>query len=181
MPKDGYTKVFEKILDHQNIVVKLNTPFHKDMESDYQHVFNSMPIDVYYDYRFGELPYRSLKFHNVNLPMVRALPASVVNFTNNSPYTRIAEWKNFPEHGSNDKWTTLTYEEPCDYIDNDYQRYYPVKDIDGINQTIYKTYKEIENTKVTFIGRCGMYVYIDMHQAVMSSLAIVKRFKETIK
>lgn len=181
MPKDGYTKVFEKILDHQNIVVKLNTPFHKDMESDYQHVFNSMPIDVYYDYRFGELPYRSLKFHNVNLPMVKALPTSVVNFTNNSPYTRIAEWKNFPEHGSNDKWTTLTYEEPCDYIDNDYQRYYPVKDIDSINQTIYKTYKEIENTKVTFIGRCGMYVYIDMHQAVMSSLAIVKRFKETIK
>ena len=180
MPKDGYTKVFEKILDHQNIVVKLNTPFHKDMESDYQHVFNSMPIDVYYDYRFGELPYRSLKFHNVNLPMVRALPASVVNFTNNSPYTRIAEWKNFPEHGSNDKWTTLTYEEPCDYIDNDYQRYYPVKDIDGINQTIYKTYKEIKNTKVTFIGRCGMYVYIDMHQAIMSSLATVKRFKETI-
>ena len=181
MPKDGYTKVFEKILDHQNIVIKLNTPFHKDMEPDYQHVFNSMPIDVYYDYRFGELPYRSLKFHNVNLPMVRALPASVVNFTNNSPYTRIAEWKNFPEHGSNDKWTTLTYEEPCDYIDNDYQRYYPVKDIDGINQTIYKTYKEIENTKVTFIGRCGMYVYIDMHQAVMSSLATVKRFKETMK
>ena len=181
MPKDGYTKVFEKILDHQNIVVKLNTSFHKDMEPGYQHVFNSMPIDVYYNYRFGELPYRSLKFHNVNLPMVRALPASVVNFTNNSPYTRIAEWKNFPEHGSNDKWTTLTYEEPCDYIDNDYQRYYPVKDIDGINQTIYKTYKEIENTKVTFIGRCGMYVYIDMHQAVMSSLAIVKRFKETIK
>jgi UDP-galactopyranose mutase len=181
MPKDGYTKVFEKILDHKNIVIKLNTAFHKDMEPDYQHIFNSMPIDVYYDYQFGELPYRSLKFHNVNLPMVRALPASVVNFTNNSPYTRIAEWKNFPEHGSNDKWTTLTYEEPCDYIDNDYQRYYPVKDIDGINQTIYKTYKEIENTKVTFIGRCGMYVYIDMHQAVMSSLAIVKRFKETIK
>ena len=181
MPKDGYTKVFEKILDHQNIVVKLNTPFHKDMESDYQHVFNSMPIDVYYDYQFGELPYRSLKFHNVNLPMVRALPASVVNFTNNSPYTRIAEWKNFPEHGSNDKWTTLTYEEPCDYIDNDYQRYYPVKDIDGVNQKIYNAYKQIENPKVTFIGRCGMYVYIDMHQAVMSSLATVKRFKGTIK
>ena len=181
MPKDGYTKVFEKILDHQNIDVLLRTPFHKDMESDYQHVFNSMPIDVYYDYQFGELPYRSLKFHNVNLPMVRALPASVVNFTNNSPYTRIAEWKNFPEHGSNDKWTTLTYEEPCDYIDNDYQRYYPVKDIDGVNQKIYNTYKQIENPKVTFIGRCGMYVYIDMHQAVMSSLATVKRFKETIK
>ena len=48
MPKDGYTKVFEKILDHQNIVVKLNTSFNKDMESDYQHVFNSMPIGMSY-------------------------------------------------------------------------------------------------------------------------------------
>ena len=140
-----------------------------------------MPIDVYYDYRFGELPYRSLKFYNIDLPMVRSLPTTVVNFTNDSPYTRITEWKNFPEHGSNDKLTTLTYEEPCDYRDNYYERYYPVKDINGENQRIYKTYKDIENPTVTFIGRCGMYVYIDMDQAVNSSLATVTRFKESIK
>jgi UDP-galactopyranose mutase len=82
MPKNGYTRVFKEILNHTNIIVKLNTAFHKDMEPHYHHIFNSMPIDVYYDYKFGELPYRSLKFHNVDIPMVRTLPTSVVNFTN---------------------------------------------------------------------------------------------------
>ena len=109
MPKHGYTKIFEEILDHKNITVQLNWTYGKDLEPLFDHVFNSMPIDVYYDYRFGELPYRSLKFHNIDLPMVRVLPTTVVNFTNDSPYTRMTEWKNFPEHGSNDKLTTLTY------------------------------------------------------------------------
>jgi len=179
MPKHGYTEIFNEILSE--IPVHLNCSFKKEMEDDFDHVFNSMPIDVYYDYRFGELPYRSLKFYNIDLPMVRSLPTTVVNFTNDSPYTRITEWKNFPEHGLNDKLTTLTYEEPCDYRDNYYERYYPVKDINGENQRIYKTYKDIENPTVTFIGRCGMYVYIDMDQAVNSSLATVTRFKESIK
>jgi len=181
MPKYGYTEIFKEILDHKNITVQLNWTYGKDLEPLFDHVFSSMPIDVYYDYRFGELPYRSLKFYNIDLPMVRSLPTTVVNFTNDSPYTRITEWKNFPEHGSNDKLTTLTYEEPCDYRDNYYERYYPVKDINGENQRIYKTYKDIENPKVTFIGRCGMYVYIDMDQAINSSLATVTRFKESIK
>lgn len=181
MPKHGYTEIFKEILDHKNITVQLNWTYGKDLEPLFDHVFSSMPIDVYYDYRFGELPYRSLKFYNIDLPMVRSLPTTVVNFTNDSPYTRITEWKNFPEHGSNDKLTTLTYEEPCDYRDNYYERYYPVKDINGENQRIYKTYKDIENPKVTFIGRCGMYVYIDMDQAINSSLATVTRFKESIK
>jgi len=179
MPKHGYTEIFNEILSE--IPVHLNCSFKKEMEDDFDHVFSSMPIDVYYDYRFGELPYRSLKFYNIDLPMVRSLPTTVVNFTNDSPYTRITEWKNFPEHGSNDKLTTLTYEEPCDYRDNYYERYYPVKDINGENQKIYKTYKDIENPTVTFIGRCGMYVYIDMDQAINSSLATVTRFKESIK
>ena len=105
MPKHGYTEIFNEILSE--IPVHLNCSFKKEMEDDFDHVFNSMPIDVYYDYRFGELPYRSLKFYNIDLPMVRSLPTTVVNFTNDSPYTRITEWKNFPEHGSNDKLTTL--------------------------------------------------------------------------
>ena len=181
LPKYGYTELFKEILDHKNITVQLNWIYGKDVEPLFDHVFNSMPIDVYYDYRFGDLPYRSIKFHNIDLPMVKVLPTAVVNFTNDSPYTRITEWKNIPAHGSNDKFTTLTYEEPCDYVDNDYQRYYPVKDIDGTNQRIYKTYKDIENPKVTFIGRCGMYVYINMDQAINSSLAVVTKYKESIK
>lgn len=181
LPKYGYTELFKEILDHKNITVQLNWIYGKDVEPLFDHVFNSMPIDVYYDYRFGDLPYRSIKFHNIDLPMVKVLPTAVVNFTNDSQYTRITEWKNIPAHGSNDKFTTLTYEEPCDYVDNDYQRYYPVKDIDGRNQKIYKTYKDIENPKVTFIGRCGMYVYINMDQAINSSLAVVTKYKESIK
>lgn len=178
MPKYGYTEVVNEILDHSNITVQLNTKFDKQMEKSYFHVFNSIAIDSYYDYQFGRLPYRSIKFHHVSLPIVKVLPTAVVNFTHDGPYTRMTEWKNFPEHGYNDKWTTVTYEEPCDYADNNYNRYYPVKDIDGINRQLYNRYKEIPNTKTTFIGRCGMYVYIDMDQAINSSLSVVEKFKD---
>ena len=178
MPLKGYTKLFENILNHNNIVVHLNTAFDKKMEELYDHVFNSMPIDVYYDYEYGELPYRSIKFHDTHLPMNKVLPVGTVNFTHDGPYTRITEWKNYPYHGDNTNMTTLTVEEPCDYKDNDYQRFYPVKDITGENLSIYKKYaaKQVNNPNMTFIGRCGMYVYIDMHQAINSSLQTAKKF-----
>lgn len=178
MPKDGYRQVFKEILDHKNIKAYPNTPFKKEMEKDYDYIFNSMPIDEYYEFKLGELPYRSIKFHHVDVPMVKVLPVATVNNTNDSPYTRTTEWKNFPEHGNNPHWTTLTYEEPCDYKDNNYERYYPVKDIDGKNRKLYEQYKNIIHPKMEFIGRCGMYVYIDMHQAINSSLATVERFRK---
>lgn len=181
MPIRGYADVFNEILKHPNIHLSLNTPFDKGMELSYDHIFNSMAIDEYYDYEYGRLPYRSIKFHHRNIPMAKVLPTSVVNFTHTGPYTRMTEWKNFPHHGQNDQWTTLTYEEPCDYADNNYQRYYPVKDIDGKNRKLYEQYKAIPKSNMTFIGRCGMYVYIDMHQAINSALTTVKKFKDTLK
>lgn len=176
LPDEGYTKLFEKIFEHKNISVKLNTKFDKSMESDYDHVFNSMPIDVYYDYKYGELDYRSVKFTTVHMPMPRLTEHVAISFTHDGPQTRLLEWKNFPGHGTNDTVTTVTYETPCDYKDNDYERYYPVKDVNGENRNKYKLYADIPNDKVTFIGRCGMYVYIDMHQAISSSLAIVNKY-----
>lgn len=176
LPKEGYSVLICKMLSHENITVKLNTEFNKDMESDYFHVFNSMPIDVYYDFKFGELPYRSIKFQHVNHDQERLSQHPVINFTDNGPHTRMIEWKNFPGHGVNDKVTTVTHEMPCDYKDNHMERYYPVKDAKGVNREIYKKYKEIKNDKVTFIGRCGMYVYIDMDQAVSSSLNVAHKF-----
>lgn len=176
LPKDGYTQVVKNILTHKNITVKTNTEYNKDMNIEYDYVFNSMPIDQYFDYCFGELPYRSMKFHTVTLPMAKALPTPVINFTHSGPYTRMSEWKSFPEHGSNDLYTTLTYEEPCDYKDNNYERYYPVKDLDNKNREIYKQYEQITPDNMQFIGRCGLYVYLDMHMAISSSLAIVKKF-----
>ena len=179
LPRHGYTRVFELML--QGIKVDLNTPFHKDMESSYDHIFNSMAIDQYYDYSLGELPYRSIKFYNVTVPLPKVLPASVVNFTHDGPYTRVTEWKQLPEHGDNKYVSTLTYEEPCDYSENNYERYYPVKDVDGKNRKIYESYKLLEKPNMTFIGRCGMYVYIDMHQAISSAMSTVQKFKDANK
>ena len=177
MPKDGYTKIFENIFDHDNIRVFTGVDFDKSIEDDYDHIFNSMPIDQYFDYAHGELPYRSIKFHNVSLPMTKVLPTATVNFTHDGPYTRVTEWKNIPNHGKSDTITILTYEEPCDYKDNNLERYYPVKDVEGINRETYKKYKEmVDSDRMTFIGRCGMYVYVDMDMAINSALATVRNF-----
>ena len=177
MPTEGYTKMVENMLDHENIIVHLDAKFQKHMEDNFDHVFNSMPIDEYYNFQFGELPYRSIKFHHHKIEMPLALPTTTVNFTHDGPYTRVTEWKHIPGHGDNPYSTVLTFEEPCDYKDNNMERYYPVKDVDGKNREIYEQYKAINNPKVTFIGRCGLYAYLDMHQAVNSALRIARDFK----
>jgi len=176
MPSGGYTKMFENLLTHPNIQVKLTTEFHKDMEDVYMHVFNSMPIDEYYDYSLGPLPYRSLKFHHVDLPIPRLFPVCQVNFTNTGPYTRVVEWKNIPNSPQNPLFSSLTYEEPCSYTENNNERFYPVKDASGQNRALYMEYKQIENPKTTFIGRLGQYVYLDMHQVISSSMATAAKF-----
>lgn len=176
MPENGYTELFKNMLDHPNIKLSLCVAFEKSMEKDYFHIFNSMPIDAYFEFKNGELPYRSLKFTHMDVPVNKLFPAATVNFTHTYKYTRVTEWKNFPGHGENDHITSLTFEEPCDYRDNEYQRYYPVKDISGKNREIYESYKKIVPNNMTFIGRCGLYVYIDIHQAVNSSLKTVYDF-----
>jgi UDP-galactopyranose mutase len=172
LPKDGYTSVFNKILDHDNITINTDTVFDKCMEANYDHIFNSMPIDQYYDYQYGELPYRSIKFHNrTNNPFT--MPTPVVNFTDDDIYTRVTKWDMLPNHGTGELYTL---EEPCDYKDNNMERYYPVKDVDGLNKVVYNRYKAIKNTKVTFIGRCGLYTYLDMDMAISSALAISRNY-----
>ncbi|MEY2660944.1 MAG: hypothetical protein RLZZ123_2116 [Pseudomonadota bacterium] len=176
MPKDGYTAVFERMLDHGQIQVRLNTSFSKSMEGEYDHVFNSMPIDEYFDFSLGELPYRSVKFHHHTLPLPSALPVATVNFTHDQPYTRVTEWKKLPGHGDHPSHTTLTFEEPCDYKDNQMARYYPVKDLGGVNLQRYRQYREMVPPHMTFIGRCGQYAYLDMHQAISNALAIAHEY-----
>lgn len=176
MPTHGYTKLIFNMLEHPNIKVKLDSPFKKSMMDEYDHVFNSQPIDEFFDYQFGELPYRSIKFHHVTLPSPKVLPEPCINFTHDGPYTRMTEWKNFPNHGVNNNFTTITYEEPCDYKENNMERYYPVKDLNGENRATYEKYAAIVPSNVTFIGRCGQYAYLDMHQAVSSALAISRKF-----
>jgi UDP-galactopyranose mutase len=176
MPALGYTAMVANILDHPGITVTLGTAFERALEADYDHVFNSMPIDEYHDFVFGELPYRSIRFHNFDFPTARLFPVATVNFTHSGPHTRVTEWKNFPGHGENPAFTSLTFEEPCDYRDNDLERFYPVKDLAGASRETYKRYAAIPAPRVTFIGRCGLYAYLDMHQAVSSALATARRF-----
>tara|TARA_R100000951_G_scaffold107746_1_gene103397 strand:- start:505 stop:1506 length:1002 start_codon:yes stop_codon:yes gene_type:complete len=178
MPRQGYTNMVENILHHHNITVDLKVHFDRLLEKEYDHVFNSMPIDEYYEFKYGKLPYRSIKFETISLPIPKALPTAVVNFTHNGPKTRVTEWKNIPCHGDNKYMTTLTFEEPCDYLENNLERYYPVKDASGNNKKIYEKYKNLQSKNMTFIGRCGLYAYLDMHQAINSSLAIAKRFED---
>lgn len=176
LPNAGYTELIGSILNHPNITVRCPSPFHKSMEADFDHVFNSMPIDVYYDYAFGKLEYRSIKFHTVNVPYPSALPAVTVNFTHDGPYTRVTEWQKLPSHGSHPYMSTLTYEEPCDPDENYGERYYPVKDLDGKNRAAYLAYRDIPNDKVTFVGRCGLFQYLDMAPAVSIALNVAKKF-----
>lgn len=177
MPAHGYTNMVQNMLNHKNIYLRLNTSFYPEIVELFDHVFNSMPIDEYFGFIHGELPYRSIKFETVTLPIPSALPTATVNFTHDGPKTRVTEWKKIPSHGTNIYYTTLTFEEPCDYRDNDRQRFYPVKDRDGKNRELYEKYKSMTPSNMTFIGRCGLYAYLDMHQAVNSALAIARKFK----
>lgn len=180
LPLDGYDGLFKSILNHPNIKVYLSTEFEYNMEKSYSHIFNSMPIDLYFDYKFGELPYRSIKFHTHTIPLPKILPVATVNFTNNEPFTRITEWNHFPNSKQISAYSTVTYEEPCDYKDNDFERYYPIKDLNGENIIRYKKYKDMAPSNITFIGRCGMYTYLDMHQAVSTALSIAKKYMSQV-
>ena len=176
IPRDGYTHFVRNILDHKNIEVQTNTAFNRKMEKDFFHVFCSMPIDEYYKFKYGHLKYRSIKFHNIDFPSPKLLPVVTVNFTNKGKFTRMTEWKNIPNHGYNENFTTITYEEPCSFEENNNEKYYPVKDIDGENRSLYLKYKNIENQKVSFVGRLGIYSYLDMDQCINHALKVSNNF-----
>jgi UDP-galactopyranose mutase len=176
LPKNGYTSIIQKMLSSDKINIKLNTPFNKDMIDKYDYIFNSMAIDEYFDYSEGVLPYRSLKFHTFTVQNMD-LPTPTINFTDKNKYTRMTEWKKYP---GNPKVTnsTITLEEPCDFKDNNMERYYPIQNSDNIR--IYNKYKTLVPDNMLFIGRCGLYKYIDMDDAIKLSLETVKIFLNNI-
>lgn len=171
LPEFGYTRMFENIFSHENIKVELGVTFSKEMEIGYK-VFSSMPIDQYYDYCYGELPYRSIKFHEKTDFDSFVLPVPVVNFTDLEKYTRITNWGLFPNSGNGNYYTL---EEPCCFKENNNERYYPIKDAEGKNRKLCEKYRSLSD-RVTFIGRLGHYLYLNMDQVVSSTLAQVLTF-----
>ncbi len=115
--QDGYTALFERLLDHDRINATLSQPFEREMLNDYDACFNSMPIDVFFDSAFGALPYRSIRFHHRSEPDSYGQgSASVVNYTDAGPFTRETDWSRLPDHRVRHSGRkTVTVEEPCDY------------------------------------------------------------------
>jgi UDP-galactopyranose mutase len=174
MPKDGYTKMFERMLDHPLIEVRTGVDF-RDVrdEVDFDHLIFTGPIDEYFDHRFGKLPYRSLKFDHQTLEQDRYQPVGTVNYPSpDVPYTRISEYKHLT--GQEAPLTTITYEYPSAEGDP----YYPIPREE--NQALFKKYEALadETEGVTFVGRLATYRYYNMDQIVGQALATFRRMQE---
>ena len=170
MPRDGYTRMFESMLDHPLIEVQVDTEYRDVIrENVFDHVVFTGPIDEYFDFRFGKLPYRSLQFRHVTLDQQQFQPVGTVNYPDEAvPYTRITEYKHLT--GQSHPKTTLTYEYPAAEGDP----YYPVPRPE--NQTLFKQYEALARAEadVTFVGRLATYRYYNMDQVVGQALAAFK-------
>ena len=179
LPRDGYTALVANILAHPLIRVEVGTPFEPGMEHDYDFCFNSMAIDEYFGYALGELPYRSLRFHERTATEWDGHGCATRNYTDAGPYTRETWWHQLPGHLVRDTGRrTVTVEEPCDYRDNDRERYYPVRTSDGRYQELYRQYRRLaeSNDRMGFIGRCGTYQYLDIDQVIAQSLTGARKW-----
>lgn len=175
IPIGGYTQIVEKMLDHENIDVEVNVDFFANKEKYLEEfpkiVFTGM-IDEFFDYKLGELEYRSLRFETETLDTENYQGNAVVNYTDSeTPYTRVIEHKHF-EFGKQDK-TIITREYSKTWKKGD-EPYYPVNN--SKNNDLYAQYRKLaeEQEKVIFGGRLGQYRYYDMHQVIAAALQCVK-------
>lgn len=165
MPLHGYTRLFENMLDHPNIKVMLNCDY-REIEKDipFDEMIYTGPIDSYFDYCYGKLPYRSLEFKHEthDTPVFQAAP--VVNYPNEQLYTRITEFKYLT--GQKHAKTSIVYEFPKSQGD----AYYPVPRKE--NADLYARYKSLADAtpSVHFVGRLATYKYYNMDQIVAQAL-----------
>ena len=172
IPLNGYTKMVENILDHPNITVKLNTEYNKSF-TGYKRIFCTGSIDEFFNYKYGELPYRSVNFkfetHNCEYYQSNA----VVNYPCNYDFTRIHEYKYYLNDKSEKTVIAKEYSEPFKNGQN--ERYYPI--VNNENIAIYEKYrKEIPNN-VYFLGRLGDYKYYDMDKAIERAINLFEEIK----
>jgi UDP-galactopyranose mutase len=170
MPRLGYTRMFERMLASPNIHILLNSDYRQIRTLiPHKHLIYTGPVDEYFDFCFGKLPYRSLRFEWETRDVERAQPAPVVNYPNDFLYTRVTEFKYLS--GQEHAKTTLVYEYPTDEGDP----YYPVPTAE--NAALYAKYHALaESTRdVLFLGRLGTYKYYNMDQVVAQALALYSK------
>lgn len=170
MPLYGYTKMFEKMLSHPNITIQLSTDY-KEIVKTTPHKFMiyTGPVDSYFDYKFGKLPYRSLDFKFETIEAESFQPTGTVNYPNEHAYTRITDFKYLT--GQQHDKTAIVYEYPQAEGDP----YYPVPRPE--NAEIYKKYQQLASAtpNTFFVGRLATYKYYNMDQVVAQSLTLFKK------
>lgn len=165
IPKHGFTKMVENILDNRNIHVLVNTDYKRIIDSvRFDKLFFTGPIDYFFDYVHGKLPYRSLDFKFETLNIEKFQNAAVVNYPNDFDYTRITEFKHF--YFQKHHRTTICYE----YPKSDGDPYYPIpkRDCNKIYEQYKKEAAKLKN--VYFVGRLAEYKYLNMDQVVSRAL-----------
>ncbi len=170
MPRLGYTRMFERMLDHPNIKIMLNTDY-DDIDGliPYREMIYTGPIDEFFDFRYGQLPYRSLEFKHETHNVAQYQPVAVVNYPNDYVYTRVTEFKHLT--GQDHPKTAIVYEFPRAEGDP----YYPVPAPE--NAEMYKKYKALADkaTGVYFVGRRATYKYYNMDQVTAQALALYSK------
>jgi UDP-galactopyranose mutase len=173
MPLHGFTRMFEKMLTHPNIRIMLNTDYREISKViPYREMIYTGPVDEFFDYRFGKLPYRSLEFKHETLNESLHQPAAVINYPNEHLYTRVTEFKYLT--GQEHAKTSIVYEYPQAEGDP----YYPVPRPE--NAELYKKYKVLADAvpHVQFVGRLATYKYYNMDQVVAQALSIYAKLAE---
>lgn len=170
MPRLGYTRMFERMLAHPNIHVMLGADFREVRDGvRYRRLVFSGPVDEYFDYTYGKLPYRSLAFEHQTHDVERFQPAPVVNFPNEHDYTRVTEFKYLT--GQEHPKTAVVYERPRAEGDP----YYPIPRPE--NAELYRKYAALaaEERDVHFVGRLATYKYYNMDQVTAQALTLFDR------
>lgn len=170
MPANGYTKMFEKMLEHPNINVMLNTDYRDAVkEISFKQMVFTGPIDQFFDYRFGKLPYRSIEFKFETHDLEQFQQTGTINYPNDYAFTRITEFKHLS--GQRHHKTSIVYEFPKSEGDP----YYPIPKPD--NAELYRKYEKLarETVDVFFVGRLATYKYYNMDQVVAQALTTFKK------
>src|SRR5437667_3269225 len=169
MPKYGFTRMFANMLDHPNIKILLNTDY-RDVKDIIPHreLIYTGPVDEFFDFQFGKLPYRCLEFRHETLNRPQYQPVAVVNYPNDNPFTRVTEFKHLT--GQEHPKTSIVYEYPQAEGDP----YYPIPRRE--NTEIYRQYQELaEASGIHFVGRLATYKYYNMDQVVAQALTLYAR------
>lgn len=174
MPKDGYTSIVESMLEHDKIIVSLNTSFESLNRKNYSHVFYSGPLDRYFNYQFGRLGYRTLEFREIR-GTGDYQGTAVMNYSDVSvPYTRISEHKHFTPWETHS--ATVCFEEYSSFAGVDDIPYYPIRLVN--DKSLLGQYQELvrQESGVTFVGRLGTYRYLDMDVTIAEALDVVRKY-----